>query len=303
MGKESTKFSEKYDQLFEKPKLKVFEERKIKVLILLGVVVTGCVIVIPYLFLLVNEHIILNSQKKIDEIEASQPFTEVPIFKKNLAIQFPPDYQKASKYNLYFDGKKLDFGNGYALEMIGFSSVENKLTDYSLKPSEGYDSVTDVLIVKGTMNQWAIVNDGKKRMYDTANPFETETYTAVRVTGNLLKSMNMQKMKEKGSFLTLYQQENIGDVKTGIVINCSPYHGLSDELGEIPQSYVVLTKYWLFPDGVGIMVDMGNNYLGNLAEKDDFSTINNQKLKEIDAFTMNSYSWLDNHFQLERVQK
>lgn len=306
MNKKQENFSEKYDQLFEKPKVKFLEDRKIRIMVLAGVIVTGLMMTLPYLFSIVvlngSEAIIERSQKKIDEIKASQPFVEVPIFKENLTVPFPPNYNNVEKYKLQFDGKNLDFGNGYILELTDFSSIENKLSEYSIKPTEGYDTVNNLLTVVSKKKQFSVVNDGKKHRYDQTNPFDADTYTPVRVTGNLLASMDMSKMKEKGSFLTLLKQKNIGDVQTGIVVNASPAHGLSDELGEIPQTYVVLTKYWLFPDGVGVMVDVSNNYLGNLDEKDDFSTLNDQKLKEIDEFTTNDYSWLENHFKMKRVQ-
>lgn len=108
----------------------------------------------------------------------------------------------------------------------------------------------------------------------------------------------MQKMKEKGSFLALHQQNDIGELKTGVVVNSYPSKGLSDEFGDITQSYVVVTKYWLFPDGAGVLVDVNDVYLGNLAEIDNFMQLTELKINEIDQFTNGAYSWLSDHFKM-----
>ncbi|MEO1769035.1 hypothetical protein [Candidatus Enterococcus ferrettii] len=272
-------------------------------MILLGIIAIGLAAASPFLAAMVamkvSEGIVAISQKKLDQIEADQPFTEIPIFKQNLSIQFPPDYQRVEKYDLSFNEGNLNFGNGYTLQLNDFSSIENHLNENTLIATKNYDPVNNLLMVKNSITQFPIVNDGKKHIYDKANGFETERVTAVRVTGNLLESVTMQKMKESGSFLTLYQQNNIGDVKTGIVINASPSSGLSDELGEISQSYVILTKYWLFPDGVGVFVDVNDLYLGKLVDEDDFDHLTEKKLAEIDRFTNNTYTWLSEHFEMK----
>ena len=303
MKKKDRAFSEKYDLLFEKPKRRVLEDKKVRILLLIGVIVTGVAISSPFLATMVvlpiSERILNKSQEELDKIEASQPFVEVPIFKENLTIQFPPDYENIDSYKMTFDGKNLNFGNGYTLEISDSNSIENKLSEYELKPTEGYDTVNNILMVKNTINQFQIIAEGNKHRYDRNDAYEKEVYTAVRVTGNLLESVDMQKMKEKDSFLTLLQQPNIGDVKTGIVVNSSPAHGTSDGNGkDIIQSYVVLTKYWLFPDGVGVLVDVNDVYLGNLGEQGDFGTLTDSKLNEIDQFTNNTYSWLSDHFKM-----
>lgn len=303
MKKKDRAFSEKYDLLFEKPKRRVLEDKKVRILLLIGVIVTGVAISSPFLatmmVLPITERILNKSQEELEKIEASQPFVEVPIFKENLTIQFPPDYESVDSYKMTFDGKNLNFGNGYTLEISDSNSIENKLSEYELKPTEGYDTVNNILMVKNTINQFQIITEGNKHRYDRNDAYEKEVYTAVRVTGNLLESVDMQKMKEKDSFLTLLQQPNIGDVKTGIVVNSSPAHGTSDGNGkDIIQSYVVLTKYWLFPDGVGVLVDVNDVYLGNLGEQGDFDTLTDSKLNEIDQFTNNTYSWLSDHFKM-----
>lgn len=303
MKKKDRAFSEKYDLLFEKPKRRVLEDKKVRILLLIGVIVTGLAISSPFLATMVvlpiTERILNKSQEELEKIEASQPFVEIPIFKENLTIQFPPDYESVDSYKMTFDGKNLNFGNGYTLEISDSNSVENKLSEYELKPTEGYDTVNNILMVKNTINQFQIIAEGNKHRYDRNDAYEKEVYTAVRVTGNLLESVDMQKMKEKDSFLTLLQQPNIGDVKTGIVVNSSPAHGTSDGNGkDIIQSYVVLTKYWLFPDGVGVLVDVNDVYLGNLGEQGDFGTLTDSKLNEIDQFTNNTYSWLSDHFKM-----
>lgn len=302
MKKQKNDFSKKYDALFEKPKIRLLEEKKTRKLVLVGVIAVGLAAASPYLIgivaLNISERILNVSQKKLDELEESQPFTEVPIFKENLTVQYPPDYKKVEEYQLSLDGERLNFGNGYVLEMPGFTIVENNLPEYSLKPTERYDPVNILMMGTIERTQFSIVNDGKKHMYDTTDPNVTEEYTSVRVTGNLLESVGMQKNKEEGSFLPLYQQENIGDVKTGIVVNSKPSHGLSDELGVIPHSYVVLTKYWLFPDGVGVLVDVSDTYLSDLSEKGDFTQLTESKLAEIDQFTNNTYTWLTEHFKM-----
>lgn len=306
MNKKDRVFSEKYDLLFEKPKRRVLEDKKVRILLLIGVIVTGVAISSPFLAAMVvlpiSERILSKSQEELDKIEASQPFVEIPIFKENLTIQFPPDYKNVDSYNLTFDGKNLNFGNGYTLEISDFNSIENKLSEYELKPTEGYDPVNTILVVNNTINQFSIIAEGNKHVYDKNDTYEEEAYTAVRVTGNLLESVDMQRMKEKDSFLALLPQENIGDVKTGIVVNSCPSHGTSDGNGkDIIQSYVVITKYWLFPDGVGVLVDANDVYLGNLGEKGDFSILTDSKLKEIDQFTNHTYSWLSDHFKLSRT--
>lgn len=303
MKKKDRAFSEKYDLLFEKPKRRVLEDKKVRILLLIGVIVTGVAISSPFLATMVvlpiSERILNKSQEELDKIEASQLFVEVPIFKENLTIQFPPDYESVDSYKMTFDGKNLNFGNGYTLEISDSNSIENKLSEYKLKPTEGYDTVNNILMVKNTINQFQIIAEGNKHRYDRNDAYEKEVYTAVRVTGNLLESVDMQKMKEKDSFLTLLQQPNIGDVKTGIVVNSSPAHGTSDGNGkDIIQSYVVLTKYWLFPDGIGVLVDVNDVYLGNLGEQGDFGTLTDSKLNEIDQFTNNTYSWLTDHFKM-----
>lgn len=297
-----TNFSEKYDRLFEKPKIKSLQEKSIRRMILLAIVAIGLAIASPYIAgivaMKVSEGMVNHSQKKLDRIESSQPFTEIPIFKQNLSIQFPPDYKTVKKYDLRFNGNRLEFGNGYTLQINDSSGIENNIKENILKPTKGYDTVKNLLTIKNKINQFPIVNDGKKHIYDKSKSFETERYTSVRVTGNLLESVKMQKMKQKGSFLTLYQQNNIGDVKTGIVVNSSPSDNLSDDLGKIMQSYVILTKYWLFPDGVGVYVDVDGSYLGNLSDEDKFDHLTEEKMKKIDQFTNGSYTWLLDHFEL-----
>lgn len=303
MKKKKDDFSEKYNLLFEKRKISILRDKKVRILVLMGVIAIGLAAASPFIAAMVamnvSERIVKISQSKLDKIEEAQPFVEVPIFKENLLIQFPPDYSKVKSYKMSFDGQNLDFGNGYVLEMTNFQSIENGLSDYSLKPTKGYDPVENLLMVKSSLTKFQITNDGKQHLYDKEASFETEKYTAVRVTGNLLESVKMQKMKGKGSFLTLHQQNDIGEVKTGVVVNSYPSKGLSDELGDITQSYVVVTKYWLFPDGAGVLVDVNDVYLGNLAEIDNFTQLTESKIKEIDQFTNGAYSWLSDHFKMD----
>lgn len=46
------------------------------------------------------------------------------------------------------------------------------------------------------------------------------------------------------------------------------------------QSDVVLTKYWLFPDGVGVFVDVVDSYLGILSDIEKFYRFTEEKFKK-----------------------
>lgn len=305
MEEKEVTFYEKYDQLFEKPKLKGVDDRKRKILILGGIISIALAAVIPYVSTIIvirsSERIIAKSQKRLDELKASDEFTEVPILKQNMTVKYPPNYKTVKPYNLKFDGHILNFGNGYQLEIKGFSSIENDIDKYSVKPAENYDTINTLLQGEGERLSFQITNDGKTHFYDKNNPYEISTFVSLRASGNLLDSLYFSKMKEKGSFLSLFQQQDIGEMKTGVVVNASPSHGVSDELGNIKQTNLSFTKYWLFPDGVGLIANISSVYLDDFSKIDDFNQLNGEKMKKLDELTNGDYSWLLSHFEMTQV--
>ncbi|MFZ8765717.1 hypothetical protein [Enterococcus asini] len=302
MKKEET-FSDLYDELFEKIPFRMFENKRNKHLTLIALIAISCALAAPFVtagITMVSSAVIFSvAQKKLDRLEAEQPFVSHDIFKENLLLRTQPNYQKSQPYKMSSTATEVDFGNGYTLQVSDATIAENNLNQNKITPAEGYNSVENVISYQIATRQVPsrFNSTTQKYEYDEAAGFDTTAYIMLRMTGNLIESVDMQEMKESGSFLKLIPQKAIGETQTGLVINYYPMHNSFDENNqEIPESFVNIVKYWLFPDGVGAYVDIQQSFLNHF--KWDDNVTSRQNLVDFDQFTRQTVSQLEADFQL-----
>jgi hypothetical protein len=278
-------FTQSFDELFEKPKLKTFESRKVKIWSLIAVAIVAFFASAPFLTVIVvtitTQSIINNSQKKIDKIKASQPYTEHDILKENLSLLHKPNYSNASPYTFKITSDKINFGNGFELNIKNSEGLNQyfKQDDFKIKAESGYSS----------MEQLA--------QYDFPNPDykEMSSPISVFISGNLIESYEIQIDKAKGSWAKVYQLPDKWGVKTGYIINYN-----SPDSSYWPN-HMRMSRYWIFSDGVGITVEDDANVTGTLTSDNKKSTTQ-EDLDVINKYSKGKLGELQENYEMTKIK-
>lgn len=278
-------FTQSFDELFEKPKLKTFESRKVKIWSLIAVAIVGFFASAPFLTVIVvtitTQSIFNSSQKKIDKIKASQPFTEHDILKENVSLRHEPNYSDANPYTFKIASDKINFGNGFELKIKnsqGLNPLFEK-DNFKIKAVQGYSPI----------EQLAQYN------FPTPDYKEMSSPSSVFICGNLIENYDVQIDKAKGSWAKVYQSPDKWGVKTGYIINYdSPSSSYS-------PNYMSMTRYWIFSDGVGITVENDGNFTGTLTLDNKKSTTQ-EDLDVINKYSKGMLGELQNNYEMTKIK-
>ncbi|WP_285013686.1 hypothetical protein [Lactococcus garvieae] len=223
----------------------------------------------------VNQTIFISAQKKLDAIEESQSFTEHNILKENLSLTHTPDYSKAKPYSYKISPDKIIFGNGFELDIKNSKGLNEDFTqrDLEIKAKTGYSSVEPLA-------QYNFTDLIYKDMTDPIGVF---------ISGNLIENYEIQVDKSKGSWAKVYQLEEKWNIKTGYVIN------YQSPKSDNSQSYMYMTRYWIFPDGVGVTVEKGGVFDGTLTP-DSTKTTTQEDLDVINQYSQGMLGQLQSNF-------
>lgn len=281
----STPFYSSFDELFEKPKLRRFNSKKIKILTVIAVITVSIMASAPFLAVIivtkVNQSVMAKYQKKLDKIEESQPFTDHAILKENLSLSNPPDYSEANPYSYKIDSDKILLGNGFELKIKNSKGQNEKFAhhDLKIKAKKGYSTIESLALFN--------FKDPKHE--------EITTPIGVYISGNLIESYSSQIDKSKGSWAKVYQLPDKWNIKTGYIVN---YHSPESSYS---ANYMVLTRYWIFPDGIGFFVEKGDNFDGTLSIKNGISTTQGD-LDIINQYSQGMLGDLQNNFEMLAVE-
>lgn len=280
-----TPFYLSFDELFEKPKLKNIGSRKLKIYTIVAVIAVAFAVVAPFLTIIVltplNQSMINTSQKKLDAMKERQTFTEHNILKENFSLTHKPNYEAAKPYSYTISPDKIIFGNGFELDIKNSKGLNKYFTDRNIeiKAKSGYSTVE-------LLAQYDFTDP---RYKDMTLPI------GVFVSGNLIESYEVAIDKSKGSWAKVYQLAEKWNIKTGYVINYkSPQSDSS-------QSYIYMTRYWIFPDGVGITVETSGIFEGTLTS-DSKATTTQEELDTINQYSQGMLGELQKNFVMAPVK-
>lgn len=325
MSKESL-FSKKFDELFEKPKLSIFLNRKYKILFIVGVLLVSSILLFTLLILPKQIHDMvanLNSSietynRSMEELNESLDYKDTLVLKeKGLKLQYKPNYDNVKTYSPEMIAGDIDFGNGYLLEVKNnnYTIQKDSFNSISVGAKEGsvdkyqVASVDPLVTYKFQITKYLDDYDQKTHevTYYEDSAYQMDSFISIYISDNLLDNLNVQVMKEKGSFYEVFPLTNLGQVQTGIIINSSIHHSIFDNNdNEIPSTYLTFYKYWLFPDGTGIYVQESKICYGWLTLDKDVNVSATSNLKEIDIFSQlyndkqSLLFFIDNTFELKK---
>lgn len=268
-----------FDALFEKPKIKSVDSKKLKIWTVVSVTGVALAVAAPYLTVIVmskvNQTIFINAQKKLDAIEESQSFTEHNILKERLSLTHTPNYSTAKPYSYKVSPDQIIFGNGFELDIKNSKGLNEDFThrDLEIKAKTGYSSVEPLA-------QYNFTDLIYKDMTDPIGVF---------ISGNLIENYEIQIDKSKSSWAKVYQLEEKWNIKTGYVIN------YQSPKSDSSQSYMYMTRYWIFPDGVGVTVEKGGVFDGTLTP-DSTKTTPQEDLDVINQYSQGMLGQLQSNF-------
>lgn len=278
-------FTQSFDELFEKPRLKTFESRKVKIWSLIAVAIVAFFASAPFLTVIVvtitTQSIINNSQKKIDKIKASQPYIDHDILKENLSLLHEPNYSNASQYTFKITSDKISFGNGFELNIKNSEGLNQyfKQDDFKIKAESGYSSMEQLA-------QYDFPNQDYKEMSSPISVF---------ISGNLIESYEIQIDKAKGSWAKVYQLPDKWGVKTGYIINYN-----SPDSSYWPN-HMRMSRYWIFSDGVGITVEDDANVTGTLTS-DNKKSATQEDLDVINKYSKGKLGELQENYEMTKIK-
>ncbi|MBO0423088.1 hypothetical protein [Enterococcus plantarum] len=325
MSKENL-FSKKFDELFEKPKVSFFINRKYKSLFIIGLLLISSVLLLTVLIFPKQLHDMVTNfnssietyNRNMEELNESLDYTDTLVLKeKGLKLEHKPNYDNVKSYSPKMINGNIDFGNGYILKIKNnnytidkgsFNSLSIKAKEESMDKFH-VASVDSLATYKFQITKYLDDYDQetKKTTYYTDTAYQTDSYISVYISDNLLDNLNVQVMKEKGAFYEVLPLTNVGQAQTGIIINSSINHSMFDNNeNEIPSTYLTLYKYWIFPDGTGVYVQESKICYGRLTVDNDVNASVTSNLKEIDIFSQlyngkqSLLTFIDSTFELQK---
>lgn len=323
--KNDASFSKEFDALFEKITLRVFVSRKVKLLFAFGILLISSILVLQLIIVpkqLDNTLTKFNKDwakfdAELDRIDEESPYKDtLPLKKEGIKSKYKPNYDTVKPYKIDVSESKIDFNNGYLLKINDPNAelVDNHGNDLKIKPEKSVTSKHPVPSVDQlATHKFNVINyqqdfdtETMKLTYFEDTSYYSDELGSIYISGNIIDNLNIQVEKDSDAFYAVFPKEKVGDTQTGLIIYAQPSETLLDDnKNVIPQTYVVLYKYWVFPDGVGVYTQQNHHFYGNLTMEKDNKNSDKNNLKTINTFTQlfddkrSMLTWIDETYTME----